>query len=327
METVRPSHTRALAHLPPDAKPRPRPAGRRRSLCPAQDARCCSSSVGGRALRPRPGSLRPGARGSPTDFWTLSAAGLASVGARPARASWGWRVVLDASLACHSEGDPAGPETDRGLRDGQRVVSSHRRAGWSLGPRSLPQTGQGGRWAGGLGSLRLQGQHRGTEVKIPESPHCAVCDHRAAHLAAFLEILLKRNLLGIHLRVDAKRPPNNQNEIKLNEETASTGPSGCAGGWGGRRGCDCSKPDLCSPRLKRDPQLWAPAHLPREGPASLRPWWGAPRQEEVPWHSTRSTLGRDVASERLAALGLLHPWELKPVTPRQDKRQPPAVFA
>lgn len=60
--------------------------------------------------------------------------------------------------------------------------------------------------AGGLRSLLLQGRHQGTEVRLPEAPHRAIGDHGAAHLAVFLEILLKQNLSGICLHIDANRP-------------------------------------------------------------------------------------------------------------------------
>lgn len=59
---------------------------------------------------------------------------------------------------------------------------------------------------GGLGSLLLQGRHQGTEVRLPEAPRRAIGDHGAAHLAVFLEILLKQNLSGIRLHIDANRP-------------------------------------------------------------------------------------------------------------------------
>lgn len=93
-----------------------------------------------------------------------------------------------------------------GLGDRRRVALSGGHAGRSLGPWSLLGTGQGGRGRGGLGSLLLQGRHQGTEVRLPEAPHRAIGDHGAAHLAVFLEILLKQNLSGIRLHIDANRP-------------------------------------------------------------------------------------------------------------------------
>lgn len=100
------------------------------------------------------------------------------------------------------------------------------------------------------------------------------------HLAVLLEIFQKLNLLRIHLHVEAKRTPNNQNEIKLNEKTTSAEQlqwqaAGAALEEGGV--CNVFKTKLLfSFSEKRDPDYVhrGPASLDPpaegEGPASLR---------------------------------------------------------
>lgn len=95
-----------------------------------------------------------------------------------------------------------------------------------------------------------------------------------------LEIFQKLNLLRIHLHVEAKRTPNNQNEIKLNEKTTSTEQLQwqAAGAALEERGvCNVFKTKLLfSFSEKRDPNYvhCRPASLDPpaegEGPASLR---------------------------------------------------------